>query len=78
MKLHKKEITKEESKQIIIKSLCNQVAVWDEKIVPDLAFKRIMANVDPNLIPDRDLLSNRRLVENIDWNSLSNIKAIRI
>ena len=78
MKLPKKEITVAESKKIITRSLCHQIATWNEDIIPEAIFKRIIINVDPNLIPDRELLSNKRLVNSIDWNSLSNIKAIRM
>lgn len=78
MKLLKKILTVSESRKIIIKALCHQVATWDESVIPDTVFKKIVVNVDPNLIPDRELLSNKRLVDNIDWNSLTNIKAIRM
>lgn len=78
MKLPKKELTADESKKIIVRSLRHQVATWNEDVLPDAVFKKIIIHVDPNLIPDRELLSNKRLVENIDWNSLSNIKAIRM
>jgi hypothetical protein len=78
VKIAKKELSTDAAKKIAIKSLCHQVATWDESVVPDIIFKKIITNVDPNLIPDRELLSNKRIVENIDWNSLSNIKAIRM
>ena len=66
------------NKEIIKKAICNYVALLDENFISEKFFKYLLPYVNLSFIPDRDLLSNKRLVENIDWSKLDNLKIIRL
>lgn len=74
----KKEISNSEAKIIVSNAICQQVVMWDDTTIPNKIFNMLISRVDPNLIPDREILLNKRIRENIDWNSLKSVKAVRM
>ena len=64
---------------IVTKAVCQYVALIDDKVlVPDKLFKRLLPYVDINHIPVLELFKNKRLMENIDLNSLDKGKLVRL
>jgi hypothetical protein len=77
-KIKKREIKPEDVKTIVANAICQHVVLWDEKTIPDKIFEMLISRVDANVIPDREILLNKRIRKSIDWNSLKNIKAVRL
>lgn len=65
-------------KEIIKKAICHYVALFDNNLLSEKFFKHLLPNINVNFIPDRELLSNKKLINNIDWEKFENIKIIRL
>ena len=64
--------------EIIKKAICHYVALLDSKFLPGSTFKVMSKFINPNFIDDKSLLSNERIKNYIDWDSLDKRKLIRL
>lgn len=71
-------MTLQEKKFIIVKCLLHSVALFPKEIVDDNAFAKISKFINPELIDERTLLANPRVLNVLDFNTLSKPKVIRL
>ncbi len=66
------------NKSIIYSAICGYVALLDEDIVKDKFYNLLIKYANVNNIPERILLSNRRIYNSIDWHQLDRRKLLRL
>lgn len=71
-------LTSKDKKQIIARGICHFVALFEDEYLSDAFFKHLLPYVNVNYIPDKELLSNKKLIENVDWNRFDNMKIVRL
>ena len=70
----KKKIT-----AFVAQAVCHFLAVLDDKeLVSDELFDKLFPHVNISQIPDKYIISNQRIRDRIDWNSLEKFQLIRL
>ena len=66
------------AKKIIHSAICGYASLFDEDILNDKFFKILFNHVNVNNIPEKTLLSNKRIYDNINWNLVEKKKLLRL
>lgn len=70
--------TIEEKKHIILKSICHYSAFLKIDEITDDVFKKLLPHVNYDVIPDKDFLSNVRILKHICWDNVGRQKILRL
>jgi len=71
--------TKKKRVAFIAKAISHYLILYgDEKLIPDGLFNTLFPYINISELPDRHLLSNPRIRNKIDWNSLKKTQLLRL